>query len=58
VIAGAGQICPYAARKLASDFATFQAKVDERTDADFRASYADVRKAFELAAEEGAVLFH
>lgn len=43
--------------KLAKDFAEFQAKADAHPSDWFRACYADWRKAFELASQEGAVVF-
>lgn len=44
--------------KLAADFATFQEKANAHADEWFRAKYADWRKAFEMAADGGAVHFH
>lgn len=45
------------ASKLAKDFADFQAKADE-IGGHFREKYEDWRKAFEMAADAGAVRFH
>jgi len=44
--------------KLAADFAQFQAKADAHEDERFRWLYGDWRKAFETAADKGAVDFH
>ena len=44
--------------KLAADFAEFQAKADAHPDDHFRSKYAEWRKAFEMAANNGAVDFH
>ena len=44
--------------KLAKDFADFQAKADAHQDERFRNKYAEWRKAFEMAADGGAVRFH
>lgn len=44
--------------KLAKDFATHQVTADAHADKWFRQKYADWRKAFELAADGGAVDFH
>jgi len=48
--------------KLAKDFADNQAKVDAMTDCDdgnwFKEKYAEWRRAFEMAADNGAVEFH
>jgi hypothetical protein len=46
------------AAKLAKDFAEFQDTVDKVDDDYFRSSYAEWRKAFEMAADGGAVRFH
>lgn len=51
-----GVIAGDAAKKLAQDFADFQSKVE--TTGYFAEKYADWRKAFELAADDGAVEFH
>ena len=53
-----GVIGPRTSAKLAKDFAAFQAKADAHPDDYFRAKYADWRKAFEMAADGGAVDFH
>lgn len=44
--------------KLAKDFAAYQEKADAHPDQFFRAGYADMRRAFELAADGGCVDFH
>lgn len=47
--------------KLAKDFAELQPKVEELTGPDsgwFAARYADWRKAFDMAADGGCVVFH
>lgn len=43
--------------KLAKDFADFQRQADELPDDHFRANYALMRHAFEVAAESGCVVF-
>lgn len=56
-----GTIGAAVAAKLAKDFADFQSKADAFEEADhdgwFRAKYAEWRKAFEMAADGGAVDF-
>lgn len=44
--------------KLARDFAALQEKADAHPDEYFRAKYREWRKAFEMAADGGAVEFH
>lgn len=46
------------AKKLHNDFIEFQAKADASPELGFRERYANWRKAFELAADDGAVEFH
>lgn len=53
-----GTIGAKTSAKLAKDFADHQAKADAHEDELFRGLYAEWRKAFEMAAEEGAVSFH
>lgn len=56
-----GTIGPATSAKLAKDFADWQQRADEFKCEDaewFRRLYADFRKAFELAANTGAVKFH
>lgn len=53
-----GTIGPKTSAKLANDFADHQAKADAHEDDHFRALYAQWRKVFETAAQEGAVSFH
>jgi len=53
-----GTIGPVVSAKLAKDFAEFQAKADAHPEEWFRERYADWRKAFDLAAQNGAVSFH
>lgn len=53
-----GTIGPLTSAKLARDFAEYQAKADAHPDAYFRELYRMWRKAFELAANDGAVDFH
>lgn len=53
-----GTIGPVVSAKLAKDFADFQEKADQSGGDDFRMKYSNWRKAFEMAAENGAVDFH
>ncbi|MBT2142733.1 MULTISPECIES: hypothetical protein [unclassified Rhodanobacter] len=53
-----GVIGASVAAKLAKDFAEYQAKADAHPDERFRDRYADWRRAFEMAADNGAVSFH
>lgn len=53
-----GTIGTAVSKKLAADFAAFQTKADEHPDEWFREKYADWRKAFEMASEDGCVSFH
>lgn len=53
-----GVIGPRTSAKLAADFAAFQLKADAHSDEWFRITYADWRKAFEMASDNGAVDFH
>lgn len=53
-----GVIGPETSAKLARDFAAFQEKADQHPDEYFRRKYNDWRKAFEMAADNGAVMFH
>jgi len=53
-----GYIAGVAAKKLAQDFADFQERADQHPSEWFREKYADWRKAFEFAAENGFVSFH
>lgn len=53
-----GVIGLYTSRVLSEQFAQFQPKVDVVPDTDFRELYADFRRAFELALEQGVVIFH
>lgn len=53
-----GVIGPKIAAKLAKDFADNQAKADAHEDEYFRERYGYWRKAFEMAAQNGAVEFH
>jgi hypothetical protein len=46
------------ATKLAKDFADFQDAADKHEDQAFTLRYAEWRKAFEMAADAGAVRFH
>lgn len=43
--------------KLAKDFAEFQEKASEHQNEYFRSFYSEMRKAFEMASERGAVRF-
>lgn len=45
-------------RKLAQDFAAFQARANKHEDEWFSQKYADWRKAFEMASDGGLVNFH
>lgn len=53
-------IGPKTSAKLAMDFAAFQEKADlfDWSDEYYANKYADWRRAFELAADGGAVCFH
>lgn len=51
-----GVIGAEVAKKLAADFAAYQDKAGDKGD--FARVYASWRKAFELAADGGAVCFH
>jgi len=53
-----GVIGSTVSKKLAKDFSDFQAKADGHGDALFRQKYAEWRKAFDMAADTGAVVFH
>lgn len=53
-----GVIGAEVAAKLAKDFADHQEKADAHTDLRFLESYNEWRKAFEMAADNGAVDFH
>lgn len=51
-------ICTAVCRKLAKDFADYQHVVDAYGDPDLSKMYADFRRAFELASDDGFVSFH
>lgn len=53
-----GVIGPVVSAKLAADFASHQGDADAHQDEWFRTLYATWRKAFEMAADNGAVYFH
>lgn len=53
-----GTIGTAVSKKLAKDFADFQAKADLHPDEYFRARYNEWREAFDMAADNGAVSFH
>lgn len=53
-----GAIGQVVAKKLAADFAEWQEEADANPDDWFRMKYAEWRKAFEIAADNGAVQFH
>lgn len=53
-----GVIGPVVAKKLARDFAEHQSKADAHPDQYFRVKYSEWRRAFEMAADGGAVDFH
>jgi hypothetical protein len=53
-----GTIGTAVSKKLAADFAAHQGKADASGAQRFREVYADFRKAFELAYDDGAVAFH
>lgn len=53
-----GVIGPSVAAKLAKDFADFQEAADKVAEDWFVVQYAKWRKAFEMAADAGAVSFH
>lgn len=53
-----GTIGPVVSAKLAKDFSDFQEKADSFRDDYWREKYAEWRKAFETAAQNGAVCFH
>lgn len=52
-----GVIGTKVSKKLAGDFAEYQADADAHPDADFRDKYAEWRSAFEFASNKGAVKF-
>lgn len=52
-----GSIGSVVSAKLAADFAAFQEKADAHAEPDFRNKYAEWRKAFDMAADGGAVDF-
>lgn len=53
-----GVIGPATSAKLAKDFSDFQEKVDLHPDEWFKKKYSEWRKSFELAANNGVVVFH
>lgn len=53
-----GVIGPAVSAKLAADFAAHQERADAHKDEWWRLKYAEWRKAFEVAANSGAVDFH
>lgn len=53
-----GTIGTAVSKKLAADFAEFQAAADAHPDSYFREKYAEWRKAFDLASDNGCVVFH
>lgn len=53
-----GTIGPQTSAKLAKDFEEHQAKADAHESKCFRSLYADWRKAFEMASQNGIVSFH
>ena len=53
-----GVIGPEVAAKLAKDFAEFEERAKAVGDERFYSCYCDWRKAFEMAADSGAVSFH
>lgn len=53
-----GVLGPATSAKLAGDFATWQEKADQHPDEAFRVLYARWRKACEMAADGGALVFH
>lgn len=53
-----GVIGPAVSAKLARDFAELQSKADAHPDEWFREKYGEWRRAFEMAADSGAVRFH
>lgn len=53
-----GCLGPLVSAKLAKDFADFQDTVDSKSGEYFRQLYASWRKAFEMAADGGMVVFH
>lgn len=53
-----GVIGPETAAKLAKDFAVFQDAADKTDEHFFKENYNAWRKAFEMAADAGAVSFH
>jgi hypothetical protein len=52
-----GAIGPIVSAKLAKDFADYQAKADQHEDEFFRDLYSKWRTAFEMASENGVVIF-
>lgn len=53
-----GTIGPVVARKLAADFAQFEEQAKAARDGWFSDRYRDWKRAFEMAAQDGAVEFH
>lgn len=53
-----GCVGPKTSDKLAKDFADFQERADKHEDDRWRALYAEWRKAFEMASQNGLVDFH
>lgn len=53
-----GVIGPIVSAKLAKDFADWQEKADQHPDEWFGVQYANWRKSFEMASDNGAVDFH
>ena len=53
-----GILGPAVCKKLAEDFIYLQNKADAHSDELFRKTYADWRSIFELAANNGVVVFH
>lgn len=45
-------------KKLAKDFADYQEKADSHQDKLFKSGYAEMRKSFEIGADDGFVSFH
>jgi len=52
-----GVIGPEVCAKLAADYSANQSKADTHEDERFRQKYAEWRKAFEIGADAGAVIF-
>ena len=53
-----GVIGPVACKKVYQDFVQYSQAAEQHSDLYFRESYADWKKAFEMCADNGAIVFH